>query len=79
MAQFGVSIKLLPLVRTQKSRMSWETARLLIEAGRDGLRGEIAVGMRADIIAVDGNPLENIEVMEHVSFVMKGGKVYKQN
>lgn len=40
-------------------------------------RGEIVPGKLADIIAVDGNPLENIELMETVSFVMKGGKVYK--
>ena len=40
-------------------------------------RGEIKVGLLADIIAVDGNPLENIRVMENVSFVMKGGDVIK--
>ena len=40
-------------------------------------RGEIAPGKLADIIAVDGNPLENIELMEDISFVMKGGKIYK--
>ena len=40
-------------------------------------RGEIVPGKLADIIAVDGNPLENIELMEDVSFVMKGGQVYK--
>ena len=40
-------------------------------------RGEIAPGKLADIIAVDGNPLENIKLMEDVSFVMKGGQVYK--
>jgi imidazolonepropionase-like amidohydrolase len=27
---------------------------------------------------VDGNPLENINLLENVSFVMKGGTVYKQ-
>ena len=52
-----------------------ETAKLLrIE---DDL-GSIEVGKIADIIAVDGNPLNNIEVMEKVVFVMKEGKVYKQ-
>jgi len=40
-------------------------------------RGEIAPGKLADIIAVDGNPLENIKLLEDVSFVMKGGTVYK--
>ena len=52
-----------------------ETAKLLrIE---DDL-GSIEVGKIADIIAVDGNPLNNIQVMEKVVFVMKEGKVYKQ-
>ena len=41
--------------------------------------GSIAVGKRADIIAVDGNPLENIRVLETVDFVMKDGVIYKQN
>jgi imidazolonepropionase-like amidohydrolase len=40
--------------------------------------GNIAAGFYADIIAVDENPLEDITVMENVSFVMKGGKTYKQ-
>jgi imidazolonepropionase-like amidohydrolase len=39
--------------------------------------GRIAPGMYADIIAVDGNPLEDIEELEDVDFVMKGGVVYK--
>ena len=39
-------------------------------------RGAIKAGLRADIIAVPGNPLETIEVMESVSFVMKAGKIY---
>jgi imidazolonepropionase-like amidohydrolase len=41
-------------------------------------RGQIAEGFLADIIAVEGNPLENIRVMEEVQFVMKGGTVYKR-
>ena len=39
--------------------------------------GAIAAGRYADIIAVDSNPLEDVTVMEHVSFVMKGGEVFK--
>ncbi|OBI09889.1 metal-dependent hydrolase family protein [Mycobacterium scrofulaceum] len=39
-------------------------------------RGRIAAGQLADIIAVPGNPLEDITVTQNVSFVMKGGKVY---
>lgn len=39
--------------------------------------GRIAVGRRADVIAVPGNPLDDIGAMQHVSFVMKDGIVYK--
>lgn len=39
--------------------------------------GQVAVGRGADVIAVPGNPLEDISVMQKVSFVMKGGVVYK--
>jgi imidazolonepropionase-like amidohydrolase len=40
--------------------------------------GQIKTGFLADIIAVDGNPIEDIDLMETVTFVMKDGKVYKQ-
>jgi len=33
--------------------------------------------MEADIIATDGNPLDDITAVRRVVFVMKGGKVYK--
>ena len=41
-------------------------------------RGSIEVGKRADIIAVPGDPLDDIELMQQVSFVMKEGAIYKQ-
>jgi imidazolonepropionase-like amidohydrolase len=41
-------------------------------------RGNIAPGLLADLVAVPGNPLENIRVLEDVRFVMKGGQVYKR-
>lgn len=40
--------------------------------------GSLSVGKYADIIAVKGNPLDDISLLENVSFVMKAGKVYKQ-
>jgi imidazolonepropionase-like amidohydrolase len=40
--------------------------------------GALKAGYYADIIAVPGNPLENIRVLEHVSFVMKGGAIYRR-
>jgi imidazolonepropionase-like amidohydrolase len=39
--------------------------------------GTIAPGMEADIIATDGNPLQDITAVRRVTFVMKSGKVYK--
>jgi imidazolonepropionase-like amidohydrolase len=39
--------------------------------------GSIAPGMQADIIAVDGDPLKDITAVRRVVFVMKSGKVYK--
>lgn len=41
-------------------------------------RGNLKEGLLADIIAVPGNPLERIEALEEVQFVMKGGRVFKQ-
>ena len=40
-------------------------------------RGTLAAGKLADIVAVPGNPLDNITAMEHVTFVMKDGVVVK--
>ncbi|MEP6648048.1 MAG: amidohydrolase family protein [Saprospiraceae bacterium] len=45
--------------------------------GRSERIGAIEKGKFADIIAVEGNPLDNISILENVSFVMKGGVVYK--
>ena len=39
--------------------------------------GTVEMGKQADIIAVSGNPLEDITAMEKVIFVMKGGTIYK--
>ncbi|MBO0799216.1 MAG: amidohydrolase family protein, partial [Blastocatellia bacterium] len=39
--------------------------------------GSLAPGMQADIIGIDGNPLQDITSVRRVVFVMKGGKVYE--
>jgi imidazolonepropionase-like amidohydrolase len=46
--------------------------------GEEQNQGAIAPGMVADIIAVPGDPLSDITTLQHVSFVMKGGVIYKQ-
>ena len=39
--------------------------------------GTIEAGKAADIIAVSGNPLQDVTVLKNVGFVMKGGEVHK--
>ena len=44
----------------------------------EGKIGELKPGYFADVIAVEGNPLENISAVKSVKFVMKDGVVYKR-
>jgi len=46
--------------------------------GKSHLLGSLQPGKYADVIAVSGNPLEDIRLLENVKFVMKEGKIYKQ-
>lgn len=41
--------------------------------------GDLKPGYLADVIAVKGNPLEDISATEHVTFVMKGGVIERQD
>jgi len=41
--------------------------------------GHLAPGMTADIVATDENPLDDISVLEHITFVMKGGVTHLSN
>jgi imidazolonepropionase-like amidohydrolase len=45
----------------------------------ESTRGPIRAGLAADIIAVEGNPLESIDALRHVVFVMKDGLVFKRD
>jgi imidazolonepropionase-like amidohydrolase len=69
MVQYGMT----PLAALQADML--HGAKLL---GWEGQIGELKPGYYADIVAVPGNPLDDISVVEHVSFVMKGGVVVRQ-
>jgi imidazolonepropionase-like amidohydrolase len=56
-------------------RAATSSAADLIDRSKDV--GTLEAGKYADLIAVTANPLDHVEALEHVSFVMKGGKVYK--
>jgi imidazolonepropionase-like amidohydrolase len=51
-------------------------AKLLGWAGKIG---ELKEGYLADVVAVKGNPLEDLGALEKVVFVMKGGVVYRRD
>lgn len=47
--------------------------------GRGGELGCVDEGCAADFVAVTGDPLENMELLANVDFVMKAGTIYKQD
>jgi imidazolonepropionase-like amidohydrolase len=68
--QLGMS----PLAAIQSATLN--TADLI---GISDKAGTLEAGKWADIIAVDGDPLKDVKILQNVKFVMKAGKVYKQN
>ncbi len=69
MVRFGMK----PIAALQADMI--EGARVL---GWAGQIGELKPGYYADVVAVPGNPLDDITATEHVSFVMKNGEVVRQ-
>jgi imidazolonepropionase-like amidohydrolase len=69
MVQFGMT----PLQSIQAATIN--SAKMLKQQSS---LGQIKEGFMADIIAVEGNPLENVALLENVTFVMKDGVIYKQ-
>ena len=60
----------MPPIETIKAA-TIETAKLL---SIDLTHGSITVGKVADLVAVKGNPLDDMYLMQDISFVMKGGE-----
>jgi imidazolonepropionase-like amidohydrolase len=46
--------------------------------GHSDIVGSIKPGKFADVVAVSGDPVQDVSLLENVDFVMKDGKVYKQ-
>jgi imidazolonepropionase-like amidohydrolase len=42
------------------------------------VRGNIGAGLSADLVAMPGNPLDEIENLRKIDFVMKDGKIVRQ-
>jgi imidazolonepropionase-like amidohydrolase len=73
--------ELLLMVKYGMSRLAALQADLLNGAkllAWDGQIGSLEPGYLADVIAVPGDPLQDISTLENVAFVMKGGTVYKK-
>src|SRR5271165_1380483 len=68
MVQWGMT----PMQAIQAATVSGAEA-----LGRTGDVGAIDVGRYADIVGVASDPLADVKILQSVSFVMKGGKVYK--
>jgi imidazolonepropionase-like amidohydrolase len=69
MVKYGMK----PLAALQAGTLNG--AKLL---GWEGRIGVLKPNYLADIVAVDGNPLEDIAVLEKVTFVMKNGVTYRK-
>src|SRR6266478_4148394 len=73
--QFAFMVKY-GMTRMQAIQSATSNAADLL--GKSNLLGSLQPGKYADIIAVPGDPLEDIRLLENVKFVMKEGKIYKQ-
>jgi imidazolonepropionase-like amidohydrolase len=74
--EFALMVKygMKPLAAIQAGTLN--AAKLL---GWEGKIGALKPGYLADVVAVPGNPLTDIGVLQKVSFVMKGGVVYRKS
>ena len=68
MVEFGMS----PMAAIQSA-----TSKAAEMLGMSGQLGVVAAGAYADIVAVPGDPLADVKELGHVFFVMKDGKVFR--
>jgi len=73
--EFGYMVK---FGMTPMNAIKSATSRAAELLDQKGELGVIAPGAYADVIVVNGDPLTKIDALENVSFVMKDGKVFKQ-
>lgn len=71
-AQYYVEAGMTPLQALRSATI--ETARML---GAEGQIGSLTPGKHADIVAVAGNPAEDIKALRSIRLVMKGGRIYR--
>jgi imidazolonepropionase-like amidohydrolase len=73
--QFAFMVKygMTPMQAIQSATIN--AAKLI---GKPDQFGSIGVGKFADVIAVDSDPIADIRQLEHVTFVMKEGVIYRQ-
>jgi imidazolonepropionase-like amidohydrolase len=73
--EFHYMVEILGATPMQAILSATRDAAALIGISRDA--GSVTTGKWADIVAVEGNPLDDVRRLEKVTFVMKGGAVYK--
>lgn len=74
--EFGLMVKAGMTPMDAIKAGTWNAADLI---GDTKDIGSVQPGRYADIVAVNGDPLQDVSILEHVQFVMKGGQVYKAN
>lgn len=60
-----------------KTALMGVTSNAALVCGLEDRTGSVCEGYDADLIAVDGDPLESPEALANVDFVMKGGRIYR--
>ena len=63
--------------QTQKDAVTSATSRAAEALMMGDRMGDLKAGLLADVVAVDGDPLTDLGALRRVSFVMKGGTIYR--